>query len=110
MGLTIDFDVLADNYFIRFIIVFESDAVQKAFVEQAESSISEWSWLVIHENDRPGQDVPEKICRVENIEDCVLSIEKTIHSFFYKTTSEIYTMANTLFHHSLFTIETVPMT
>ena len=105
MGLAMDLDVLADDYFIRFKVNFETDEIKKIFMEQSKSSIYEWLEIM---DDDDNYYPPRKRIHLEDVDHCIRTIKNIMESFLHKTTSEIYAMAQSI-HHDFLTVIIIPL-
>lgn len=101
MSIAIDLDVLADDYFIRFIIDFESDAIKQKFCDKIKDSSIHY--LEIRDN----YELSQK-SKVNDVDNCIFTLDNMIHSFFHKTTSEIFEMVN-MMDHKFVTVMTIPL-
>lgn len=108
MMFAMDVDVLADDYFIRFMVDFESDEVQNHFFHKfRDSSISTWNeWNKIIYNSM--FDRTKSKIGIDDVDDCISTINEIIQSFYDKTTSDIYRMVNRI-DHAFLTVITLPL-
>jgi len=97
MVLALDIDVLADDFFVRFIVDFEHDDIQKSFLQKQPGT----QWFAT-------SDVANTRIDNHDVDECILAIQEAIHKLGNKTTSEIYGLAHTT-HHPFFTMTTVPL-
>jgi len=102
--LVLDLDVLADDYFIRFQLVFDSEEMKYDFIKKS-SSIQELLVISDHEPNIIGS---EYIVGLEDMDQCILHLESFLRMLYDKSVSEIYEMVHNL-EPKFFNIMTLPL-